>query len=442
MQHIKRVWLKNSLGLLGILLGALISTVHAQEFNSSSYKVLDPVVAPGGFGSSASYQLWGVFSQLSIGTSTATGFRVNSGFLYFPFVSTPVVTATAGDSQVALSWATVTGSLGWTVSGYNVGQSTTSGGSYTYSSLGNVTSSTRTGLTNSTTYYFVIRVEDALGNTIATSTEVSATPVASSGAGAGSGSSSSGGGTSRGVSRAELSGLAYPDRPVVVLRDGVRVAEVRADSIGQFRATVNNVPVGTNIFAVYAIDQNNLQSKLLTFPLAISAGLTAQIAGIFIPPTLSTNKNEVASGDPIKLFGQSTPNALVEIEVKRGETNLIVRALARADGNYSHDLSTTNLTLGNYEAKARSVIIGPPASASQFGLISSWILGTKNILREKLARCPRTADLNNDCLVNLFDFSILAYWLDRPNPPPAVDLEKNKIVDLKDFSIAAYYWTG
>ncbi|MDO8600010.1 MAG: hypothetical protein Q7R73_00095 [bacterium] len=148
---------------------------------SVSFRIIEPVIQVlGGFASSTTYQLNQSVAQLAIGTSSvASSFRVSSGFLYYPFATRPVVTPTAGDASVALSWTASQGFLGWNVSGYNVGQSTTSGGPYTYSaSLGNVISSTRTGLSNGTTYYFVVRAEDAFQNSIATSTEVSATPVA------------------------------------------------------------------------------------------------------------------------------------------------------------------------------------------------------------------------------------------------------------------------
>jgi hypothetical protein len=97
----------------------------ADEFTSSSFRVLDPVIYPAGYGTSSDYQLWSSVSQLGIGTSTATSFTVHGGFLPFPSVTTPVISATAGNAQVALSWTAATGFLGWTVSGYNVGQSTT-----------------------------------------------------------------------------------------------------------------------------------------------------------------------------------------------------------------------------------------------------------------------------------------------------------------------------
>lgn len=174
-------FLRVSCLLFSIFCFLISSVALADEFVSADFKMLDPVVSfPAGFSSSLDFRLQGLVSQSGIGESSdgGTSFGVKSGFLYFPFSSTPVVTPTAGDAQVGLTWTTASTALGWTVGGYNVGQSTVSGGPYVYTSVGNVTSSTRTGLTNGIIYYFVVRAEDLFGNSIATSTEVSATPVA------------------------------------------------------------------------------------------------------------------------------------------------------------------------------------------------------------------------------------------------------------------------
>src|SRR3970040_758945 len=80
-----------------------VRVAHSQEFTSSSFKVLDPVVKPAEYSTSNNFTLLGTLSQVAIGTSTASTFNLFGGFLYFPFVSTPAVTATAGDAQVALS---------------------------------------------------------------------------------------------------------------------------------------------------------------------------------------------------------------------------------------------------------------------------------------------------------------------------------------------------
>ncbi len=152
----------------------------AAEYTSSSFRVLDPVFELGGAGemTSSSFRLYGSVAEIGIGTSSASTLRVSAGSLYFPKATIPSLTPTAGNAQVSFSWTISVGFLGWTVSGYNIGRATLSGGPYTYSSVGSTTAATISGLANGTTYYFVIRSQDAFGNSIATSTEVSATPAA------------------------------------------------------------------------------------------------------------------------------------------------------------------------------------------------------------------------------------------------------------------------
>ncbi|MDO8520864.1 MAG: hypothetical protein Q7S52_02000 [bacterium] len=159
-----------------------VSTVaYATDYTSASFMIKDPVLFPAAYSTSTGYILISTMAQVSIGTSTAgagSARELRSGFEYFPFVTRPVVSAVPGSAQVALSWSASVGVLGWTVSGYSVGQSITSGGPYVFSPTVVTTSSTAVGLTNGTTYYFVVATLDAFGNTIATSTQVSAIPVA------------------------------------------------------------------------------------------------------------------------------------------------------------------------------------------------------------------------------------------------------------------------
>jgi endo-1,4-beta-xylanase len=80
--------------------------------------------------------------------------------------------ATAGNAQVQLSWNASTGATG-----YNVKRSTTSGGPYTTVATVTGTSFTNTGLTNGTTYFFVVSATNANGES-ANSGQVPATPLA------------------------------------------------------------------------------------------------------------------------------------------------------------------------------------------------------------------------------------------------------------------------
>jgi fibronectin type III domain protein len=82
------------------------------------------------------------------------------------------LTATAGNAQVQLSWNASTGATG-----YNVKRATTSGGPYTTIAAVATTSFTNTGLTNGTTFFYVVSATNANGES-ANSSEVSATPLA------------------------------------------------------------------------------------------------------------------------------------------------------------------------------------------------------------------------------------------------------------------------
>jgi hypothetical protein len=152
---------------------------RAAVFESDNFRIVDPTIdVGGGRATSASFILLSALGELALGTSTATTFSVTPGFLAFPTVNAPVPSAAAGDGAVTLTWTAATAFTGWTVGGYSVGQSTSAGGPYTYASVGNVLTSIRGSLSNGTTYYFVVLPEDAFGNRIATSSEVSAAPIA------------------------------------------------------------------------------------------------------------------------------------------------------------------------------------------------------------------------------------------------------------------------
>ena len=61
--------------------------------------------------------------------------------------------------------------------------------------------------------------------------------------------------------------------------------------------------------------------------------------------------------------------------------------------------------------------------------------------------CPPKADLNNDCRVNLIDFSIAAFWWGKTPTPEFMKAEiqmlnGDGVVNIYDFSILAYYWNA
>ncbi|MDP1722892.1 MAG: dockerin type I repeat-containing protein [Candidatus Gottesmanbacteria bacterium] len=437
-------------GVLLVLLsgsGLSVSRIaHAEDLTSTNYQMFGPAMNSGGYGTSDNFILFSSISEFAHDRGSASSFTFNPGFVAYPFVSTPVVSATAGNAQVALTWTAAQGFVGWTVSGYDVGQSTTSGGPYTYSSVGNVTSSTRTGLTNSTSYYFVIVPTDAFDNRIATSTQVSATPTApatpstsSSGGGGGGG----GGGSvspPASVATVILSGRAYPGSTVTILKDSILQSRVPVQESAAFTSTVSNLLGGTYLFSVYAQDTNGNQSSTITIPVTVVAGVTTSVNGIFLAPTIDVDKSQVKRGNPIRVFGQSSPESTITISVN-SDTELFFQTPSDKYGVYSYSFLTSPLEIGNHSTHSNASKSGEVSGASRS---VSFAVGAQDILKIKTSGtiCGPRGDLNCDGKVNLVDFSIEAYWYKKKGFPVAYDLNSDKAISLIDFSIMASHWTG
>ncbi|MEL4106718.1 kelch repeat-containing protein [Oscillospiraceae bacterium WX1] len=116
-----------------------------------------------------------LFSNTIFSIGGQNGSYLSSVESYTPVTppAAPTLTATPGDAQVTLNWNSVIDATS-----YNVYRSTTSGGTYTQIATGVTgTTSTDTGLTNGTTYYYVVTAVNDAGESDY-SNEVSATPQA------------------------------------------------------------------------------------------------------------------------------------------------------------------------------------------------------------------------------------------------------------------------
>ena len=423
-----------------------IPVALATDYSSASFRIMDPVLMPAGYSTSSSYSLTSTVAQIAIGTSTSGLWEDRSGFEYFPFVNTPILSAGAGDTTVSLSWTASIGVLGWTVSGYDVAQSTTSGGPYTYTNVGNVLATTAAGLTNGTPYYFVVRARDAFGNPIASSTESTATPVGatppppppSPGGGGGGG-----GYTPPSQGTLSVSGRAYVEGVVTLLVDGTIAREL--DLSGADWATNLTLSAGGHQLVAYATDEFGRRSSLFGTVVNILSSGTRTVSDIFLSPTLEVDKEEVVRGDPVALSGVAYPSS--EVIVMFGPDPLLIdgvratRVPAATDGRYTYRLPTDDLTEGRYWVRTRASAFGETSALSR---PSSFRVGKVSKPME-LACMP--GDLNADLRVNLTDFSIAVYWYKRPFTPSFADKEKRCLnndgkIDLYDFSLMAYYWTG
>lgn len=414
-------------------------SIYAEDYTSSNFILRDPVITiAGGRSTSSSFEFFSSTGQTAPGESTSSGFTYRAGFLYFPTANSPALSVTAGDGQASLSWTASTGTLA-NITNYQLGTATVSGGPYTFESLGNVLSSTKTGLTNGTTYYFIIKA-DAGNLTLSQSSEVSVTPVASSsggGGGGGGGGGAGGGGTGGGIiPQVNFLGRSYPLSKVTVLKDGQIAITTIAGPDANFAVGLSGLSTGQYTFSLYGEDNSGRRSTLFNFPLYITQGAATTIGGIFISPTIDVDKSQVTRGDNIAIFGQSVPNGEITIAIN-SDKEIFDKTNSDKNGIYLYNFDTSPLENGQHSTKSKASISG---AISSFGKSVGFTLGKTTILKT-LAKCQR-ADLNCDGRVNIVDFSILAYWYQRPNPSANIDLSGDGKIDLVDFSIMAYYWTG
>lgn len=424
--------------------------VLATDFTSDNFIVRDPVISGGGSrATSTSFEQFGSLGQNVTGISTSTDFGGRFGFLYFHFASSPTLSASAGDAQVSLTWTASTGFHG-NITTYQVGTATTSGGPYTFQSVGNVTSYTKTGLTNGTAYYFRVR---AFANTLfaAQSNEATATPVAAEEEEEEVTPTPGGGGGGGGgpppppqcITEVKFQGRAYPKSTVTLLKDAQLVGTTVSGATSFFEITAADLSSGTYIFSLYGEDTRGGRSSLVTFPVSVTRCSSSRVTGIFIAPTIDVDKSEVKLGDNIAIFGQSVPKAEIVIQVNSDE-EFFVKTLADAGGGYLYTFDTSVLELGTHFTKSKA---SSENEISSFSKAVSFVVGKRTVEKVPPKVCPPKADLNKDCKVNLIDFSIAAYWWKRPLSQSFIALERERLsgdgaLTLTDFSIMAFYWTG
>lgn len=259
------------------------------------------------------------------------------------------------------------------------------------------------------------------------------------GGGGGGGSSIVQPDLSAGTDSAIFKGLAYPGSIVTLLKNGVIAAEVPASPNGTFEVTLRNLRSGTYTFGILAEDAKRLKSTLDLYTVFVASGVSTQVEGIFIPPTITSDKVAVKRGDPIILQGSSAPNADLTLMI-HSETELIKKVKSTAAGAWLYKLDSIELEIGEHEAKSRAATQN---DLSLFSNVLNFTVGTTNRNRDtSIASQKKSCDLNGDTRVNLLDFSIMAYWYKRTGFPVKVDLTSDGKVDLSDVSVLAYCWTG
>ena len=235
-----------------------------------------------------------------------------------------------------------------------------------------------------------------------------------------------------------FSGMAYPLSKVYILKDGNMAATTIADQAANFSVSLSGLHTNTYTFSVYGEDGKNRKSSFFSFPIYITEGTTVNIGNIYLSPTIDVDKDEVKKGDNLLIFGQSMPQKEVVISV-HSDPEYFFKVISNTTGAYLYNLDTSILELGKHETKSKNTLEN---QVSLYATPVPFIVGAESKPKNFTACSLLRGDLNCDNHVNLIDFSIMAYWYKRTNPPQIVDLSGDGKITLTDFSILAFNWTG
>lgn len=418
-----------------VVLVCVISTIaRAQTINSSSFSIKNPVITNGlTKGTSLNFGLGQSLGQRVVGKATSSNFQLWSGYQYFTIPTRFTLlgsSSTTAAGSVVLQWTTPIIPSGDPIIGYDIGIGTTPY-SYTFENAGNVTSFTKSGLTNGVTYYVIAKAKTTGGLPIAYSNQVAVVP---SGTSSGGGGGGGGGGSSNGGS-VVITGLAYPNTKVVILKDGAIAATTTADPGAAFSVMVADLSPGEYTFGVYAEDSQKLKSTTYTFPVTIDSSITVTIDNVFLAPTIGVTSAAVKQGDPIGIFGTTAPNAQVAVHVHSAQ-EFIQQVAASTAGTWFKQFDTSLLEKGAHITYSRSSLNDRVTGQSA---TVDFTVGDATIPNQLTKR----SDLNNDGLVNIIDFSMLLYyWHKMPPVTSKADITKDGTVDIFDLSIMLYDWTG
>jgi len=227
-----------------------------------------------------------------------------------------------------------------------------------------------------------------------------------------------------------LQGKASPGAYLTVLKDGQVLLDKQADNQADFKVEITNITPGIYTFSIWAKDKNDIKSLTFSFTMNVISGAITTVSGIFLPPTINLNKDNVKKGETLNISGQTAPQSQIEIHINSDE--IIEEVIADTTGAWLYNLNTGRLEEGTHSVRAKATT--PDGLLSTFS--QTLLFGIDRVLG-----IIKEVDVNRDNRVNLIDFSILLYNWGVPKNPTA-DLNNDGQVDLIDFSILLYWWTG
>lgn len=237
-----------------------------------------------------------------------------------------------------------------------------------------------------------------------------------------------------------FSGKASPGAKLTLLKDGTSAGSFTASATGDFVISLPGVDAGRYNFVLYGDDSSGSRSTYFTKTVDVVKDQATKVESVVIPPTLRSTNSKVKVGETLSISGQTYPRAKVKISVS-GKTKFSVQQQADKDGKYFYIFDSGTAGKGDYNIQ----VTNDSGTLSQSVAVN---VGNETVVSTDQAVLKY--DLNGDGRVNLLDFSVLAFWFNKPAPTNAaqlavftkLDLNSDGKIDLTDASVLVSQWTG
>lgn len=229
-----------------------------------------------------------------------------------------------------------------------------------------------------------------------------------------------------------FSGYAYPNATVNIWKNGSPLTTTTSNDTGYFTIKLDEDYTPSTLYTLYAEDSLQRRSLLLNYPVAIKTGALTRVTNILFPPTLVIDKTQAKESDSLTVSGYAIPNKSLSVIIEGSQSKQITTT-SSSEGTYQFAVPLTGLPKGNYTIYLQYTDDIKGSTVIAFTIANSTVPTTDTTV-------SLLGDCNADEVINLVDFSVMAFWYGKDNPPKCVDTNNDGIINLVDFSILAFYW--
>jgi len=265
-----------------------------------------------------------------------------------------------------------------------------------------------------------------------------------------------------------LSGRTSPNAQVTFIENGAVIGTTTANSSGLFSKTLEAMESGIHSIGIYATNSNSETTSTVTYSVSLTLGTETTLSNIILPPTITLSGEGIAKGDTLRISGSAVPSSTVTIFINGTSHSFSTSktTTSASSGAWEYSYGTGDLALGDYKVEAKtSTTDGYQSESSEIKNFKIQTAPTTTTAPSSVTSTPTPTSYPGEVgptptstptlpsFLQPFDFDnsghlefgeifgTVKLWVDlwRGKTSETCDLNKDKLCNIFDFSILLYY---